>query len=66
MWITLSTIKSEFEVLVSTAKEVEWLMDLLLEVSLAKDNVSKVFMHCGRQTTLSRAYKKCMTESLGK
>ena len=55
-----------FEALASAGEEVEWLRNILLEVPLAKDNVSKVLIHCGSQATLPRAYKKCITESLGK
>ncbi|XP_050908848.1 secreted RxLR effector protein 161-like [Lathyrus oleraceus] len=60
MWITLSTIELEFEALSSAGEEVEWLRDLMLEVPLAKDNVSKVLIHCSSQATLPRAYKKCV------
>lgn len=57
MWITLSTIESEFEALASAGKEVEWLRALMLEVSLAKDNVSKMFIHCGSKVTLPISIK---------
>ncbi|XP_050902310.1 secreted RxLR effector protein 161-like [Lathyrus oleraceus] len=39
--ITLSTMESEFVALASTGQEVEWLMDLLFEVPLAKDRCFK-------------------------
>lgn len=44
--------------LASTGQEAEWLRDLLLEVPLAKDNVSKVLIHCDSQATLARAFNK--------
>lgn len=44
--------------LASAGQEAEWLRDLLLEVPLAKDNVSKVLIHCDSQATLVRAFSK--------
>lgn len=61
MWFTLSTIKSEFGALASAGEEVEWSRDILLEIPLTKDNVSKVFIHYGSQVTLPKAYKRCIT-----
>ena len=60
MWIIVSTIKSKSEALASAGEEVEWLRDLLFEVPLAKDSVSKVSIHYYSQATLPRAYKKCI------
>ncbi|XP_058763017.1 secreted RxLR effector protein 161-like [Vicia villosa] len=54
--ITLSTMESEFVALASAGIEAEWLMDLLLEVPLPKENVSKVLIHCDSQVTLARAF----------
>lgn len=51
--ITLSTIESEFMALPFAVQEVEWLRDLMLKVSLAKDNVSNVLIHCDSQDTLA-------------
>jgi len=56
--ITLSTMESEFVAFASAGQEAEWLRDLLLEVPLAKDNVSKVLIHCDSQTTLARAFSE--------
>ncbi|MCI12219.1 G-type lectin S-receptor-like serine/threonine protein kinase RLK1-like, partial [Trifolium medium] len=56
--ITLSTMESEFVALASAGQEAEWLKDLLLEVPLAKDNVSKVWIHCDSQATLARAFSE--------
>ena len=56
----LSTIEPEFEALASTDEEAEWLRDLLFEVPLAKDNVSKVSIYYCSQATLPSAYKKCI------
>jgi hypothetical protein len=56
--ITLSTMESEFVALASAGQEAEWLRDLLLEVPLAKDNVSKVLIHCDSQATLARAFSE--------
>src|SRR4051812_7396172 len=42
----------------SARQEAEWLRDLLLEVPLAKDNVSKVLIHCDSQATLARAFSE--------
>ncbi|KAI5397294.1 hypothetical protein KIW84_063202, partial [Lathyrus oleraceus] len=56
--ITLSTMESEFVALASAGQEAEWLRGLLLEVPLAKDNVSKVLIHCDSQATLARAFSK--------
>lgn len=44
--------------LASAGQEEEWLRDLLLEVPLAKDNVSKVLIHCDSQATLARAFSE--------
>ncbi|XP_050896116.1 secreted RxLR effector protein 161-like [Lathyrus oleraceus] len=55
--ITLSTMESEFVVLASAGQEAEWLRDLLLEVPLAKDNVSKVMIHCDSQATFADTQK---------
>lgn len=60
--ITLSTMKSEFMALAFAGQEAEWLSDLLLEVSLVKDNVSKVLIHCDSQATLARAFSKVYNE----
>ncbi|XP_058744353.1 protein DYAD-like [Vicia villosa] len=51
-------MESEFVALASAGQEVEWLRDLLLEVPLAKDNVSKVLIHCDSQATLARAFSE--------
>lgn len=56
--ITLSTMESEFVALASAGQEEEWLRDLLLEVPLAKDNVSKVLIHYDSQATLARAFSE--------
>lgn len=56
--ITLSTMESEFVALASAGQEAEWLRDLLLEIPLAKENVSKVLIHCDSQATLARAYSE--------
>ena len=56
--ITLSTMESEFVALAFAGQEAEWLRDLLLEVPLAKDNVSKVMIHCDSQATLARAFSE--------
>lgn len=37
-------------------------MDFLLEIPLAKDNVSKVLIHCDSQTTLDRAFTEVYNE----
>lgn len=39
-------------------QEAEWSGDLLLEVSLAKNNVLKVLIHCKSQATLARAFNE--------
>lgn len=44
-----------FMTLASAGHEAEWLKDLLLEVSLAKDNVSKMLIHCDSQISIARA-----------
>ena len=51
-------MESEFVALASAGQEAEWLRDLLLEVPLAKDNVSKVLIHCDSQATLARAFSE--------
>ena len=51
-------MESEFVALASAGQEAEWLRDLLLEVPLAKDNVSKVMIHCDSQVTLARAFSE--------
>lgn len=56
--ITLSTMESKFVALVSTGQEAEWLRDLMLEVPIAKDNVSKVLIHFDSQATLARAFSE--------
>lgn len=56
--ITHSTMESEFVALASAGQEAEWLRDLLLEVPLAKDNISTVSIHCDSQSTLARAYSE--------
>jgi hypothetical protein len=51
-------MESELVALASAGQEAEWLRDLLLEVPLAKDNVSKVMIHCDSQATLARAFSE--------
>lgn len=51
-------MESKFVALASGSQEAEWLEDLLLEVPLAKDNISKVLIHCDSQTTLARAFNE--------
>ncbi|XP_050876279.1 uncharacterized protein LOC127079974 [Lathyrus oleraceus] len=51
-------MESEFMALASTSQEVEWLRYLLLEVTLVKDNVSKVLIHYDRQSTLARGFNE--------
>ncbi|XP_050914894.1 uncharacterized protein LOC127129811 [Lathyrus oleraceus] len=55
-------MESEFVALASAGQEAEWLRDLLLEVPLAKDNVSKVMIHCDSQATLARAFSEVYNE----
>ena len=57
-YTNLSTMESEFVALASAGQEAEWLRDLLLEVPLAKENVSKVLIHCDSQATLARAFSE--------
>ena len=56
--ITHSTMESEFVALASAGQEAEWLRDLLIEILLAMENVSKVSIHCDSQATLTRAYNE--------
>lgn len=62
--ITLLTIESELVDLALVGQEVEWLRDLLLKVPPAKDNVSKVLIHCDSQVTLARAVSVCVCNHL--
>lgn len=48
----------EFVALASADQEVEWLRDLLLGVPLAKDNVSKMLIHCDTQVTPAREFSE--------
>ena len=51
-------MESEFVALASAGQEAEWLRDLLIEIPLAMENVSKVSIHCDSQATLARAYNE--------
>ncbi|XP_050884332.1 thaumatin-like protein 1b [Lathyrus oleraceus] len=51
-------MESEFVALASASQEAEWLRDLLLEVPLIKDNVSKLLVHCDSQATLARVFNE--------
>ncbi|KAI5425951.1 hypothetical protein KIW84_031684 [Lathyrus oleraceus] len=51
-------MKLEFMALASAGQEAEWLKDLLLEIPLLKNNVSKVLMHYDSQANLGRAYNE--------
>lgn len=48
-------MESESVALAFAGQKLERLRDLLLEVPLPKDNVSKVMIHCDRQAILDRA-----------
>ena len=51
-------MESEFVALASAGQEAEWLRDLLLEIPLARENVSALSIHCDSQATLARAYSE--------
>lgn len=46
----------EFIALVSASKEVEWIRNLLYEISLWTKPMPSVLLHCDSEATLSRAY----------
>ena len=56
--ITHSTMESEFVALASAGQEAEWLRDLFIEIPIARDDISKISIHCDSQATLSRAYSE--------
>ena len=51
-------MESEFVALAAAGNEAEWLRDLLLEISLIRNNLSAISIHCDSQATLARAYSE--------
>nr|GEV65234.1 hypothetical protein [Tanacetum cinerariifolium] len=56
--ITGSTMKYEFVALVVAGKEVEWLRNLILEISLWSKPIAHISIRCDSAATLTRVYSQ--------
>nr|GEU97410.1 zinc finger, CCHC-type [Tanacetum cinerariifolium] len=52
------SVLEEFVALASCCKEAEWLRDFLINITLWPKLMPPISMHCGSQSTLSRAYNQ--------
>jgi len=56
--ITNSTMESEFVALSATGKEVEWIRDLIYEISLWPKPISTISIRCDSVPTLAKDYSQ--------
>ncbi|GJZ24801.1 hypothetical protein Tco_0562260, partial [Tanacetum coccineum] len=56
--ITSSTMESEFVALTSVGKEVEWLRNLIHEISILPKPITPISIHCDSAATLAKAYSQ--------
>ncbi|GKE21556.1 hypothetical protein Tco_1433068 [Tanacetum coccineum] len=56
--ITSSTIEYEFVALASPGKEVEWLKNLILKISLWSKRMTLISIHYDSEATLAKAYSQ--------
>ncbi|GKC44103.1 hypothetical protein Tco_1061825, partial [Tanacetum coccineum] len=56
--ITGSIMKSKFVALAAAGKEVEWLRNLILEISLWSKPIAPIFIRCDSAATLAKAYSQ--------
>ncbi|CAM8907327.1 unnamed protein product [Rhodiola kirilowii] len=55
--ITSSTMESEFVALAAGSKEVEWLKNMIYEISLSERPISPISIRCNSVATLAKAYR---------
>lgn len=64
IYISHSTMESEFITLVATGEKAEWLINLWLDIELCPQPMPFISLYCYSEATLSRAYSKVTTENL--
>ncbi|GKA56777.1 hypothetical protein Tco_0755849, partial [Tanacetum coccineum] len=50
------TMEAKFLALATAAKEVEWLINMFIDIELWSQPMPVIFLHCDSQLTLSKAY----------